>query len=95
MTTSPGMTIHIDEKTVAALTELQSRLDDQSPLLRGSLTIPVLARSVINSWCDSQREVIAQSHIDCGICNDGYSGWAGDANDPKAAIVATISAAKE
>lgn len=92
MTTTPGMTIHIDEKTVAALTELQGRLVDQSPLLRGSLTIPVLARSVINSWCDSPREVIAQVHTDGGIRNDGHSGWVGDANDPKAAIIAARQA---
>lgn len=93
MTTTPGMTIHLDEKTVAALTELQGRLDDQSPLLRGSLTIPVLARSVINSWCDSQREVIAHVHADGGIRNEsGHGGWAGDANDPKAAIIAARKA---
>ncbi len=52
----PGMTIHLDEKTVCALAELQEKIIGQSASFHKEfLTIPVIARMAINSWCELQE----------------------------------------
>lgn len=56
ITDKPGMTVHLDEKTVTSLAKLQEKIISQSPDFHASfLTIPVLARMAINSHCAAQE----------------------------------------
>lgn len=82
----PGTTIHLDQKTLDALNKVRDHLIEHSPLMSDSLTIPLLARSIINQWCATQDPAVEGQHLDSGA-KPGPSGWAGDENDPKAAIL--------
>lgn len=50
----PGMTIHLDEQTVAALKQLKRQIEYEAVVNTPSFTLPQLARHSIRKWCDKQ-----------------------------------------
>lgn len=54
MTAKPGMTIHLDEYTVAALKQLKRQIEANAVSDVPSFTLPELARHSIRKWCDKQ-----------------------------------------
>lgn len=58
MTAKPGMTIHLDECTVAALKQLKRQIEANAVSDVPSFTLPELARHSIRKWCDKQAEPV-------------------------------------
>lgn len=49
-----GMTIRLDECTVAALKQLKRQIEYEALRDTPSFTLPQLARHAIRKWCDNQ-----------------------------------------
>lgn len=54
MTAKPGMTVHLDEYTVAALKQLKRQIERQAVGDVPGFTLAELARHSIRKWCDKQ-----------------------------------------
>ena len=54
ITDKSGMTIHLDEFTVAALKQLQRQIAANAVGDVPNFTLPELARHSIRKWCDKQ-----------------------------------------
>lgn len=54
MTAKPGMTVHLDERTVAALNQLKRQIEANAVGDVPGFTLPELARHSIRKWCDKQ-----------------------------------------
>ena len=54
MTAKPGMTVHLDERTVAALNQLKRQIEANAVSDVPGFTLPELARHSIRKWCDKQ-----------------------------------------
>lgn len=54
ITAKPGMTVHLDEYTVAALKQLQRQIAANGVGDVPNFTLPELARHSIRKWCDKQ-----------------------------------------
>ncbi|ANI17963.1 hypothetical protein A9C11_29970 [Pseudomonas citronellolis] len=52
MTQAKGMTVHLDEGCVAALTQLKRQIDATAPAGMPVFSIQALARHAIRKWCD-------------------------------------------
>lgn len=47
-----GMTVHLDEGCIWALTQLKRQIDAQAPNSMPIFSIQALARHAIRKWCD-------------------------------------------
>lgn len=52
MTQAKGMTVHLDEECVAALSQLKRQIDATAPAGMPVFSIQALARHAIRKWCD-------------------------------------------
>lgn len=52
MTSTKGMTVHLDEHCVAALEQLQRQINAESTAGAPPFSLPALARHSIRKWCD-------------------------------------------